>query len=236
MTDERWIRTSALIGDDSLEKLKNCRIAVFGIGGVGSFTTEALARSGVGNLDIFDSDRVDITNINRQIIALTSTVGSLKTTVMARRLMDINPNIQVKEYPHFVTPDYLKNVDFSVFDYVVDAVDNVTAKIEICKKSRENNIPVISSMGAGNKLDPTKFQVDLVEKTSVCPLARVMRLELRKRNITGVKAVYSKEPAIKTQDEGRTAPKSISFVPSVAGLIIASEVVLDIIGRKADLK
>ncbi len=236
MSDERWNRTSALIGDEALKKLAKAKIAVFGIGGVGSYTIEALARSGVGCLDIFDNDVVDITNINRQLIALTSTVGSKKTKVMAQRVRDINPEISVNEYPVFVTPQYLETLDFSKYDYVVDAIDNVTAKIAICQKSSDMGISVISAMGAGNKLDPTKFEVAPVEKTSVCPLAKVMRLELKKRNIKGVKAVFSKETPIKSENGGRTTPASISFVPSVAGLIIASEVIKDIIGRKADLK
>lgn len=234
MSDNRWNRTSALVGEEGVKKLSKTKIAVFGIGGVGSYTVEALARSGVGCIDIFDNDVVDITNINRQLIALTSTVGNLKTKVMAERVKDINPEILVNEYPVFVTPEYLETLDFSNYDYVVDAIDNVTAKIGICQKSRDANIPVISAMGAGNKLDPTKFEVAPIEKTSVCPLARVMRLELKKRNIKGVKAVFSKETPIKNKSTAKTSPASISFVPSVAGLIIASEVIKDIIGRKAD--
>lgn len=230
MVDKRFSRTARLIGDGAVEKLGGKKVAVFGIGGVGSFAAEALVRSGIGAIDVFDNDRVDITNINRQLIALESTVGRLKTEVMAERLKDINPNVTVGQYPVFVTPEETEKINFTEYDYVVDAVDNVTAKIAICKKCRENNIPVISAMGAGNKLDPTKFQIAPVEKTSVCPLARVMRLELKKRNITGVKALFSTEPAIKQNAvDGRPTPASIAFVPSVAGLIIAGEVIKDLI-------
>lgn len=235
MTEERFLRTAALIGEDGLKRLKNSRVAVFGIGGVGSFVAEALVRSGVGAIDIFDNDTVDITNINRQLIALDTTVGKLKTQVMAERMRQINPNIAVEENPVFVTPEVAEKIDFSRYDYVVDAIDNVTAKIALCSLATKSNVPIISAMGAGNKLDPTMFEVAPIEKTSVCPLARVMRLELKKRNILGVKAVYSKEPAIKQAGEnGRAAPASIAFVPSVMGLIIAGEVIKDIINRKDD--
>lgn len=231
--DERFLRTAALIGDDAVEQLQNSKIMLFGLGGVGSFVAEALIRSGVGEIDIYDNDTVDITNINRQLIALESTIGKLKTEVTARRLKEINPNVKVFEHPVFVTPEVINNTDFSKFDYVIDAIDNVTAKIAICQKAREYNIPVISAMGAGNKLDPTLFEVAPIEKTSVCPLAKVMRLELKKRDITGVKAAFSKEPAIKNNKNQRT-PASIAFVPSVMGLVIAGEVIKDLIKNKTN--
>ena len=229
--DERFLRTAALIGDDAVEQLQNSKIMLFGLGGVGSFVAEALIRSGVGEIDIYDNDTVDITNLNRQLIALESTIGKLKTEVTARRLKEINPKVKVFEQPVFVTPEVINNTDFSKFDYVIDAIDNVTAKIAICQKAREYNIPVISAMGAGNKLDPTLFEVAPIEKTSVCPLAKVMRLELKKRDITGVKAAFSKEPAIKNNKNQRT-PASIAFVPSVMGLVIAGEVIKDLIKNK----
>lgn len=229
--DERFLRTAALIGEEAVEILQNSKILLFGLGGVGSFVAEALVRSGIGEIDIFDNDSVDITNINRQLIALDSTVGRLKTEVTAERLKQINPNVRVYEHPVFVTPEVIENFDFSKFDYVVDAIDNVTAKIAVCKKARESDIPVISAMGAGNKLDPTLFEIVPIEKTSVCPLARVMRLELKKRNVTGVKAAFSKEPAIKNNNTEKS-PASIAFVPSVMGLIIAGEVIKDVIKNK----
>ena len=229
--DQRFLRTAALIGEDAVEILNNSKIALFGLGGVGSFVAEALVRSGVGEIDIFDNDTVDITNINRQLIALESTIGRLKTQVTAQRMKEINPNIKVGEFPIFITPAETEKIDFSKYDYVVDAIDNVTAKISICQKARESNRPVISAMGAGNKLDPTKFEIAPIEKTEVCPLARVMRLELRKRNIKGVKAAFSKEPAIKSNSVEKS-PASIAFVPSVMGLVIAGEVIKDIINNK----
>lgn len=229
--DERFLRTAALIGEDSVKILSESKVALFGLGGVGSFVAEALVRSGVGEIHIFDNDTVDITNINRQLIALDSTVGRLKTEVMAERLKQINPEVIVCEYPIFITPDEAEKIDFTKFNYVIDAIDNVTAKIALCKKARENNLPIISAMGAGNKLDPTKFEIAPIEKTSVCPLARVMRLELRKRNISGVKAAFSKEPAIKN-NMAEKSPASIAFVPSVMGLIIAGEVIKDIITKR----
>ena len=232
--DERFLRTAALIGEDAVKALEGSKVALFGLGGVGSFVAEALIRSGIGEIDIFDNDTVDITNINRQLIALESTVGRLKTEVAAERLKLINPDVKVGEHPIFITPAETEKIDFTKFDYVIDAIDNVTAKIAICKRARENNIPVISAMGAGNKLDPTKFEIAPIEKTSVCPLARVMRLELRKRNITGVKAAFSKEPAIKN-NALRNAPASIGFVPSVMGIIIAGEVIKNIISKKEGL-
>ena len=233
--DKRFSRTASLIGNEAIEVLKNSRILLFGLGGVGSFVAEALIRSGIGEIDIYDNDVVDITNINRQLIALDSTVGRLKTEVMAERLKQINPNIKVVEHPVFVTPEVIENTDFSKFDYVIDAIDNVTAKIAICQKAREKDIPIISAMGAGNKLDPTLFEIAPIEKTTVCPLARVIRLELKKRNITGVKVVFSKEPVVKN-NKAEKSPASIAFVPSVMGLILAGEVIKDIIKDKEVIK
>lgn len=221
-----------------MEKLRSSRIAIFGIGGVGGFVAEALARSGIFHLDLIDSDNVSLTNLNRQIIALHSTVGRPKVDVMRERILDINPEADVRTYQCFFLPETKDQFDFSQYDYVVDAVDTVKAKLELIVRAKENNVPIICSMGAGNKLDPTAFEVADISETSVCPLARVMRQECKKRGLRGVKVVYSKERPveIKTQagDESlekkgnSIAPGSIAFVPSVAGLIIASEVVKDL--------
>lgn len=218
-------RTEILIGAKNLQKLQNSHIAVFGIGGVGGYVTEALARAGVGNIDIIDDDTVNETNINRQIIATTKTIGQLKVDVMKKRLLEINPKIKVNAYNIRYLPETADNFDFSKYDYVVDAVDCVTAKIELVMQAQKCNTPIISSMGTGNKLDPTKFEVCDIFKTSVCPLAKVMRYELKKRGVKKLKVVYSKEIPVTNS----RPPASISFVPSVAGLIIASEVVKDII-------
>ncbi len=230
--NDPFIRTKQLIGEEAFLHLSGCHVAVFGIGGVGSYVVEALARSGIGKLDLFDRDTVDISNINRQLIALNSTVGQSKVSVAAQRIADINPNAEVKTHQVFVTPEFLTEMDFSVYDYVVDAIDTVTAKIAICKSAREVGVPVISAMGAGNKLDPTGFSVAMMEKTEGCHLARVMRSELKKRGITGVKAVFSKEPVrcVGQTDETRRSPTpaSIAYVPSVAGLILAGEVISDL--------
>ena len=221
----QFSRTENLIGAAALKKLKNCHIAVFGVGGVGGYVVEALARAGVGNIDLIDSDCVDITNLNRQIIALHSTVGKLKVEVMRDRILDINPNATVNVFPILFLPENSAQFDFSKYDYVVDAIDNVTAKIELAVKCQESGTKIIASMGTGNKLDPTKFEVCDIYKTSVCPLAKVMRYELKKRNVKKLKVLYSKEEAIKT--EGNIG--SLSFVPSVAGLIISGEVIKDLI-------
>ena len=217
-------RTEILIGAKNLQKLQNSHIAVFGIGGVGGYVTEALARAGVGNIDIIDDDTVNETNINRQIIATTKTIGQLKVDVMKKRLLEINPEIKVNAYNIRYLPETADNFDFSKYDYVVDAVDCVTAKIELVMQAQKCNTPIISSMGTGNKLYPTKFEVCDIFKTSVCPLAKVMRYELKKRGVKKLKVVYSKEIPVTNS----RPPASISFVPSVAGLIIASEVVKDI--------
>lgn len=232
---EQFARSELLLGRDNMEKLKRSRVAVFGIGGVGGFTAEALARTGVGALELFDMDTVSITNINRQIIATLDTVGKYKTDVMKERIALINPEAEVVSHRCFFLPDNSAEFDFSGYDYVVDAVDTVTAKIELVMKCRENGVPIISSMGAGNKLDPTRFEVEDIFKTSVCPLARVMRTELRKRGVERLKVVYSKEPPVTPLPSGEEAakksvPGSLAFVPSVAGLIIAGEVIKDLCG------
>ncbi len=223
---EIFSRTEKLIGKAALERLKNCRVAVFGVGGVGGYVVEALARSGVGALDLIDNDVVSESNINRQIIALRSTIGKQKTEVAAARVKDINPEIQVHTHNVFFLPETANSFDFSLFDYVVDAIDTVSGKIALIEKAKGANVPVISSMGTGNKLDNTVFEVADISKTSVCPLARVMRRELKKRGVEGVKVVYSKEEPKQTQG---SVPASIAFVPPVAGLMIAGEVVKDLI-------
>ena len=227
--NSEFSRTENLIGANALEKLKKCHIAVFGVGGVGGFVVEALARAGVGTIDLIDSDCVDITNLNRQIIALHSTIGKQKVAVMRDRVLDINPNAMVNIFPLLFLPENSSQFDFSKYDYVVDAIDNVTAKIELVVKCQEAGTPIIASMGTGNKLDPTKFEISDIYKTSVCPLAKVMRYELKKRGVKKLKVLYSKENPIKTADR---TPASISFVPSAAGLIIAGEVIKDIIKKE----
>lgn len=235
----QFTRTEMLLGSEAVHKLKQCRIAVFGIGGVGGYTVEALARSGVGTLDLIDNDTVSLTNINRQIIALHSTVGMNKTEAAKKRLLDINPNIKINTYNTFFTPENSGEFNFSQYDYIVDAIDTVSGKIELAVQADKANIPIISSMGAGNKLDPTRFEVSDIYKTSVCPLARVMRRELKKRNIRKLKVVYSKEEALSPkcesdEDSGmkRQTPASIAYVPSVVGLIIAGEVINDITSQQ----
>lgn len=226
---ERFERTRRLIGDEALNRLFNATVMVFGVGGVGSFTTEALARSGVGKLILFDSDSVDITNLNRQIIATADTVGKDKVEVMKERILSINPTAKVVANKVFVTKEVIEEIDFSGVDYIVDAIDNVTAKIELILKAKEKNIPIISSMGTGNKLHPEQLKIADISKTSVCPLAKVMRCELRKRGVNHLKVLFSEEKPITPKGEPRV-PASISFVPSVAGLLIAGEVIKDIIG------
>lgn len=222
---EQFSRTAQLLGNENVEKLFDKHVIVFGVGGVGGYVVEALSRSGIGKISIVDNDVVNESNINRQIIALHSTVGMQKVEVLKNRILDINPECQVFVYNQFFLPENSNDFDFSIYDYVVDAVDTVTAKIEIIKKSKESNVPVISSMGTGNKLNPMGFKVSDISKTKVCPLARVMRNELKKRGISKVKCVYSEEnPVIQTQ-----TPASVAFVPSVAGLLIASEVIEDLI-------
>lgn len=230
---EIFSRTENLIGKESVEKLQNARVAVFGIGGVGGYVCEALARSGVGALDLIDKDVVSPSNINRQIIALHSTIGQLKTEVMAQRIKDINPSVIVRTHNVFYLPETAEQFDFSDYDYVVDAIDTVSGKIALAEQAQRSKTPFISSMGTGNKLNPTLFEVSDIAKTTVCPLARVMRRELKKRGIEHVKVVYSKEEPLRggevDEETGKAVPASIAFVPSVAGLIIAGEVIKDLI-------
>lgn len=236
---KEWMsRTALLFGEEICEKLNTLRVAVFGVGGVGGFCVEALVRAGVGAIDLIDSDCVSESNLNRQIIALRSTVGRPKVEVLAERIKDINPDCKVTIYNLFFTPETSSQIDFSGYDYVVDAIDTVSGKIEIIEKAKAAKVPVITSMGAGNKLEPTGFKVTDISETKVCPLARVMRSELKKRGITGVKAVWSEEQAkaldesvlLKLQADGeRRCPGSVSFVPSVVGLIVASEVLKDLV-------
>lgn len=241
--ENQFSRTELLFGKKAMEKFAGSRVAVFGIGGVGGYTTEALVRSGIGEIDLIDSDRVSLTNLNRQIIALRSTVGKYKVDVMQERILDINPDIKVHVHKCFYLPETKDQFDFSKYDYVVDAVDTVTAKIQLVMEAKEAGVPIISSMGAGNKLDPAAFQVADIYKTSVCPLAKVMRRELKSRGIKKLKVVYSQELPIKPDPEAisayqaeetpeesrkRSIPGSAAFVPSVAGLIIAGEVLKDL--------
>ena len=228
--DERFIRTSLVIGDENIDKLSQSRVAVFGVGGVGGFVCEALARSGVGKLALIDGDTVAKSNINRQIIALQSTVGKHKAEVMKERILDINPNAEVMALNIFLNSETVNTIDFSQFDYIVDAVDDIKAKVLLAKLADENEIPIIAAMGAGNKTDPTKFEVSDIFKTSVCPLARIMRHELKKAGIKNLKVVYSKETPKNPpyRIEGEKTVGSLAFVPSVMGLIIAGEVIKDI--------
>lgn len=225
MNRQQFQRTEILIGQEAVTKLNNSKVIVFGVGGVGSYICEALARAGVGTMEIVDKDVVDITNINRQLVALHSTIGMPKVEVCRNRLLDINPAMKVIDRQCFYLPEKSQEFDFGQYDYVIDAVDNVTAKIDIICKAREAGVPVISSMGTGNKLDPMAFKISDIENTKVCPLAKVMRKELRKRGIRGVKVVYSEEEPVST--DSRT-PASISFVPSAAGLLIAKAVIDDL--------
>lgn len=232
---EEFSRTEMLLGSAAMEKLARSRVAVFGVGGVGGYVCEALARSGVGALDLIDKDKVAPSNINRQIIATHRTVGREKTDVMRERILDINPEARVRVYPCFFLPENADSFPFAEYDYVVDAVDTVTAKIELVMRAGEKGVPIISSMGAGNKLDASAFRVADIYETKVCPLARVMRRELKKRKVERLKVVYSEEepivpagsPAVDLA-EGRRTPGSAAFVPSVAGLMIAGEVVKDL--------
>ena len=224
-------RSEVLLGKEALEKLKISTVAVFGIGGVGSYTVEALVRGGIGNLFLFDGDTVSQTNINRQLVATTKTIGMPKTDVAAAHCKEVNPDVNVTAQKMFFGAENADSIDFSKFDYVVDAIDTVSSKILLIEKAKAADIPVISCMGAGNKLDPTRFEVTDISKTSVCPLAKVMRYELKKRNIKKVKVLYSKEEPIRhgLTENGKPLPGSVSFVPSVAGLIIAGEVIKDLI-------
>lgn len=248
---DRFSRTQLVFGKEAMDRLKGSRVAVFGVGGVGGYTVEALARSGVGAIDIIDNDKVCLTNINRQIIATGKTVGKYKVDVAKERIEEINPDCKVTAFRTFYMPETADQFDFTQYDYVVDAIDTVTGKIALIENAKKAGTPIISSMGAGNKVDPTAFEVADIYKTSVCPLARVMRYELKRRGIKKLKVVYSKEkpiPPIADEDPNvengclskadkvpgkRQVPGSTAFVPSVAGLIIAGEVIKDIIGYKA---
>lgn len=221
----QFLRTESLIGKENLQKLHRAKVAIFGLGGVGSYVVEGLARAGIGNFMLVDSDTVDVTNLNRQIIATTGTLGLPKVEVAQKRILEIYPEAKVEALQTFFLPDSPEILD-ETMDYVVDCVDTVTAKIELVVRAKKLNIPIISCMGTGNKLDPTKFEVADIYQTSVCPLAKVMRKELKARNIEDLKVVYSKEEPMKTETK---VPGSVSFVPSVAGLILAGEVVKDLI-------
>ncbi len=235
---EQFSRIEVLIGDDAMERLKNSRVAVFGVGGVGGYAVEALARSGIGTFDLIDNDTVSVSNLNRQIIATVDTIGKPKVEVMRDRILSINPSAKVSIRQSFFLPEKKEEYDFTEYAYVVDAVDTVTAKIAIIQFAKEAGVPVISSMGTGNKLNPMELEVTDISKTSVCPLAKVMRKELKDRGIKNVKVVYSREqpivPKVALEEvdpvaRRRGTPGSTAFVPSVAGLIIASEVVKDIV-------
>ena len=249
----QFSRTELLLGKEGMERLKNARVAVFGVGGVGGYVCEALVRSGVGSFDLIDDDKVCLTNLNRQIIATRSTVGKYKVDVMKERMLDINPDVQVETYKCFFLPENADDFPFAEYDYVVDAVDTVTAKIELVMKCQSMGVPIISSMGAGNKLDASAFQVADIYKTKMCPLAKVMRRELKKRGVKKLKVVYSEEKPTKPIEdmaiscrthcicppgaahkctERRDIPGSMAFVPSVAGLIVAGEVVKDLVYTK----
>lgn len=232
-------RTRLMLGDAAMERLRGARVAVFGVGGVGGHVVEALARSGVGTIDLIDDDRVSLTNINRQIFALHSTVGQYKVDAARARILDIHPGAVVNAHRMFFTPETADQLDFSAFSYVVDAIDTVSGKLELAVRATRSGVPIISCMGAGNKLDPTAFEVTDISKTSVCPLARVMRRELKKRGIEHLTVVYSREPARTPlpdpdveaeRGQRRSVPASNAFVPAVAGLIAASKVIRDIAG------
>ena len=234
---EQFSRTEILLGEEAMERLYRARVAVFGVGGVGGYAVEALARCGIGQLDLCDSDTVSVSNINRQILATHSTVGKLKVDVAKARILDINPNCVVRTYPFFYLPDTADRFDFSRYDYIVDAIDTVTGKLALVERAHAAGTPIICSMGTGNKLDPAAFQVTDISRTSMCPLARVIRKELKKRGISHVKVVYSQEealtPAVDPEELERTGkrqiPGSVAFVPGAAGLILAGEVIRDLI-------
>lgn len=223
---ERFSRTELLIGKENVERLGSARVAVFGVGGVGGYAVEALVRSGVGTLDLIDADVVSLSNVNRQIIATEKTVGRAKVDVAKERALEINPDIKVNTYKIFYLPETAGQFDFTLYDYVVDAIDTVTGKLGLIMQAKEAGVPVISCMGAGNKLDAAAFRVEDIYKTSVCPLAKVMRRELKKRGVKDLKVVYSKEEPVK---KGNQIPGSIAFVPPAAGLILAGEVVKDLL-------
>lgn len=224
--ENQYTRTIAVLGEDAITKLKKCRVAVFGVGGVGSYTVEALARAGVGAIDLIDNDAFNVTNLNRQLYATYKTIGQYKVDVACARILDINPECKVTAHKMFYLPQNADNLDLSVYDYIVDAIDTVAAKVELVVRANKCGTPIISSMGTGNKLRPEMFEIADIYKTSVCPLAKVMRTRLKKEGIKKLKAVYSKEEPIKNDNN---IIGSVSFVPSVAGLIIASEVIKDLL-------
>lgn len=236
--DNQFSRTAMLLGEDGVKRLRAARVALFGVGGVGSFAAEALVRAGVGALDLFDNDTVAPSNLNRQLIALHSTIGSYKVDAAKARLLDINPDAQIGAHRLFYLPETADRVDLSRYSYVVDCIDTVSAKIELAVRANALHIPIIACMGTGNKLDPTAFEVADIEKTTVCPLARVMRRELRKRGVLHLKVVYSREvprePLFQEPETSgsarRSTPGSVPFCPSVAGLILAGEVIRDLTG------
>lgn len=222
---DQFSRTELIIGKESIEKLRNAKVAIFGLGGVGSFALEGLARAGIENFILVDNDYVELTNLNRQILAIHKTIGQTKVEAAKQRILDINPSAKVEIYKEFFTPETKGIIDNSI-SYIVDCIDTVTAKIELVVRAEKLNVPIISCMGTGNKLDPTRFEVADIYKTSVCPLAKVMRKELKNRGIKKLKVIYSKEEPVKLKEiDGKRVPGSISFVPSVAGLIIAGEVI-----------
>lgn len=226
-------RSELLLGKEGMQRLNSARVAVFGVGGVGGYIVEALARSGVGEIDVIDNDVISASNINRQIIALADNIGEYKVDVIAARARKINPNVKINCRRMFFMPDTAEEIDFAVYDYVADAIDTVTGKIEIIMRAKEAGVPVISSMGTGNKLDPTCFEVADIYSTSVCPLARVMRRELRARGVETLKVVYSREESVKTGSSEKPVTASVAFVPAVAGLIMAGEIIKDISGDGA---
>ncbi|MDO5556173.1 MAG: tRNA threonylcarbamoyladenosine dehydratase [Clostridia bacterium] len=234
----QFSRTEMLIGPENIAKLSKAKVAIFGIGGVGSYVAEGLSRAGVGKFILIDNDKVSVTNINRQIIATTKTIGKYKVDLMKQRILEINSKADVETYKTFYMPNCDEQILNNSVDYIIDAIDTVTAKIYLIEQAAKLNIPIISSMGTGNKLDPSKFEITDIYKTSVCPLAKVMRRELKQRNIKNLKVIYSKEEPIKVKenikevDNTKNIPGSVSFVPSVAGLIIAGEVIRDIIDMK----
>ena len=233
--DERFVRTALIFGDEGMSRLGKARVAVFGVGGVGGHCVQALARAGIGAIDVFDDDVVSITNINRQAVAMTSTVGRPKVEVIRDQILDINPEALVACHRMFYTPENADEVDLSAYDYIIDAIDTVKAKVELICRANAARVPIISAMGAGNKLDPTRFEVTDLSKTSVCPLCRVMRTQLKKRGIARHKVVYSREEPVRVvadDSNGRHAPGSVSFVPPVMGLILAGEVIKDIAGGR----
>ena len=233
---EQFERSALLLGEESIERLRKSRVAVFGVGGVGGFAVEALARSGVGTLDLIDHDTVSLTNLNRQIIALHSTLGQYKVDVAAARIRDICPDTVVNVHRCFYLPETADSFDFTQYDYIIDAIDTVSGKLALVERAKAAGTPIICAMGAGNKLDPTAFRVADISKTQGCPLAKVMRLECRKRGIKGLKVVYSEETPLrpanprKDPESGKVIPGSLAFVPSVAGLILAGEVVKELCG------